>query len=152
MKPFRFTLESVYRLRQDAVDRANDHLAHEMLQLKREQQNVDQIEERIEQAREGFREAVSSGAQSGLIVQLRQFMVSLEQERTNRQSTLEAYQARVDACQKALIVARRKLETMEKIKTKRLREHEAKWSSEEQRELDELMVRGSASDLRVDYA
>ena len=152
MKPFRFTLESVYRLRQDAVDRANDHLAHEMLQLKREQQNVDQIKERIEQAREGFREAVSSGAQSGLIVQLRQFMVSLEQERTNRQSTLEAYQARVDACQKALIVARRKLETMEKIKTKRLREHEAKWSSEEQRELDELMVRGSASDLRVDYA
>ena len=152
MKPFRFTLESVYRLRQDAVDRANDHLAHEMLQLKREQQNVDQIEERIEQAREGFREAVSSGAQSGLIVQLRQFMVSLEQERTNRQSTLEAYQARVDACQKALIVARRKLETMEKIKTKRLREHKAKWSSEEQKELDELMVRGSASDLRVDYA
>ena len=41
---------------------------------------------------------------------------------------------------------------MEKIKTKRLREHEAKWSSEEQRELDELMVRGSASELRVDYA
>ena len=152
MKPFRFTLESVYRLRQDAVDRANDHLAHEMLQLKREQQNVDQIQERIEQAREGFREAMSSGAQSGLIVQLRQFMVSLEQERTNRQSTLEAYQARVDACQKALIVASRKLEAMEKIKTKRLREHEAKCSSEEQRELDELMVRGSASDLRVDYA
>ncbi len=152
MKPFRFTLESVYRLRQEAVDRANDHLAHEILQLKREQQNVDQIQERIEQAREGFREAMSSGAQSGLIVQLRQFMVCLERERTNRQSTLEAYQARVDACQKALIVTRRKLETMEKIKTKRLREHEAKWSSEEQRELDELMVRGSAGDLRVDYA
>ena len=84
MKPFRFTLESVYRLRQEAVDRANDHLAREMLQLNREQQNLDQIGERIEQAREGFREAMSSGAQSGLIVQLRQFMVSLEQERTNR--------------------------------------------------------------------
>jgi len=152
MKPFRFTLESVHRLRQEAVDRANDILAREMLQLKREQQNVDQIEERIEQAREGFREAMSSGAQSGLIVQLRQFMVSLEQERTSRQSTLEAYQARVDSCQKALIVARRKLETMEKIKTKRLREHEAKCSSEEQKELDELMVRRSASDFRVNYA
>ena len=58
MKPFRFTLESVHRLRQEAVDRANDILAREMLQLKREQQNVDQIEERIEQAREGFREAM----------------------------------------------------------------------------------------------
>ena len=79
-------------------------------------------------------------------------MVSLEQERTNRQSTLEAYQARVDACQKALIVARRKLETMEKIKTKLLSEHETKWSSEEQKELDEMMVRGRGSDLRVDYA
>ena len=152
MKPFRFTLESVYRLRQEAVDRANDHLAREMLQLNREQQNLDQIGERIEQAREGFREAMSSGAQSGLIVQLRQFMVSLEQERTNRESTLEAHQARVDSCQKALIVARRKLETMEKIKTKRLREHETKWSSEEQKELDEMMVRGRGSDLRVDYA
>ena len=152
MKPFRFTLESVYRLRQETVDRANDHLARETLLLKREQQNLDEIGERIEQAREGFREAMSSGAQSGLIVQLRQFMVSLEQERTNRESTLEAHQARVDSCRKALIAARRKLETMEKIKAKRLREHEEKWSSQEQKELDELMVRGSASDLRVDYA
>ena len=152
MKPFQFTLESVYRLRQETVDRANDHLARETLLLKREQQNLDQIGERIEQAREGFREAMSSGAQSGLIVQLRQFMVSLEQERTNRESTLEAHQARVDSCRKALIAARRKLETMEKIKAKRLREHEEKWSSQEQKELDELMVRGGGGQLRVDYA
>ena len=41
IKPFRFTLESVYNLRQEAVDRANDHLAREMLQLNREQQNVE---------------------------------------------------------------------------------------------------------------
>ena len=33
MKPFHFTLESVYRLRQEAVDRANDVLAREMLEL-----------------------------------------------------------------------------------------------------------------------
>ena len=152
MKPFRFTLESVYQLRQEAVDRANDHLAREALALKREQENIDRIEERIEQAREGFREAMSSGAQSGLVVQLRQFMVSLEQERTNRNSTLEALQARVDSCRKALIAARRKLETMEKIKAKRLREHEAKWSSQEEKELDELMLRGGGNELRVDYA
>lgn len=152
MKPFRFTLESVYRLRQEAVDRANDHLARETLALKREQENFDRIGERIEQAREGFREAMSSGAQSGLVVQLRQFMVSLEQERTNRKSTFEAYQARVDSCRKALIAGRRKLETMEKIKAKRLREHEAKWSSQEQKELDELMLRGGGKELRVDYA
>ena len=94
MKPFRFTLESVYQLRQEAVDRANDHLAREALALKREQENLDRIEERIEQAREGFREAMSSGAQSGLVVQLRQFMVSLEQERTNWHSTLEAHQGK----------------------------------------------------------
>lgn len=152
MKPFQFTLESVYRLRQEAVDRANDHLARETLLLKRVQQNLDEIGERIEQAREGFREAMSSGAQSGLIVQLRQFMVSLEQERTNRESTLEAHQTRVSSCRKALIAAKRKLETMEKIKTKRLREHEAKWSSQEQKELDELMIRGGGGELRVDYA
>jgi len=152
MKPFRFTLESVHRLRQEAVDRANDHLARETLALKREQETLDRIGERIEQAREGFREAMSSGAQSGLIVQLRQFMVSLEQERTNRKSTFEAYQARVDSCRKALIAARRKLETMEKIKAKRLREHEAKWFSQEQKELDELMLRGGGNEMRVDYA
>ena len=152
MKPFRFTLESVYQLRQEAVDRANDHLAREAVALKREQENLYRIEERIEQAREGFRDAMSSGAQSGLVVQLRQFMVSLEQERTNRKSTLEAHQARVDSCRKALIAARRKLETMEKIKAKRLREHEAKWSSQEEKELDELMLRGRANELRVNYA
>ena len=144
IKPFRFTLESVYNLRQEAVDRANDHLAREMLQLNREQQSVEQIDQRIEQAREGFREAMSSGTYSGLILQLRQFMVSLEQERTNRQSTLEGYLARVETCRKVVIAARRKLEAIEKIRAKRKLEYEAKWIREEQKEMDELMVQGSA--------
>ena len=41
---------------------------------------------------------------------------------------------------------------MEKIKTKRLREHEAKWSSQEEKELDELMLRRGGNELRADYA
>jgi len=151
MKPFRFTLESVYRLRHEAVDRANDLLARQMLELKREQQNLDQVGERMEQAREGFREAVSTGAQSGLIVQLRQFMVTVEQERTHRESILQGVKAKVNSCQNALLVAKRKLEAMEKIKAKRLGEHKAKWSREEQRELDEIMIRGGESELRVDF-
>ena len=116
MKPFRFTLESVHRLRKEAVDRANDQLAREMLLLRREKQNLQRIEERMEQARVGFREAVTSGEQSQLIVQLRQFMVSLEQERKTRRTTFEAHQARVDACQKVVIAARRKLEIIESYK------------------------------------
>jgi len=151
MKPFRFTLEGVYRLRHEAVDRANDLLARQMLELKREQQNLDQVGERMEQAREGFREAVSTGAQSGLIVQLRQFMVTVEQERTHRESILQGVKAKVNSCQNALLVAKRKLEAMEKIKAKRLGEHKAKWSREEQRELDEIMIRGGESELRVDF-
>jgi flagellar export protein FliJ len=122
-----------------------------MLQLNREQQNVEQIDQRIEQAREGFREAMSSGSYSGLILQLRQFMVSLEQERTNRQSTLEGYLARVETCRKVVIAARRKLEAMEKIRAKRKLEHEAKWIREEQKELDELMVQGSTDNLSVNF-
>ena len=152
IKPFRFTLESVYNLRQEAVDRANDHLAREMLQLNREQQNVEQIDQRIEQARESFREAMSSGTYSGLILQLRQFMVSLEQERTNRQSTLEGYLARVETCRKVVIAARRKLEAIEKIRAKRKLEYEAKWIREEQKEMDELMVQGSTDNLNVNFA
>ena len=151
IKPFRFTLESVYNLRQEAVDRANDHLAREMLQLNREQQNVEQIDQQIEQARLGFREAVSSGSYSELILQLRQFMVSLEQKTTNRQSTLEGYLARVETCRKAVIAARRKLEAMEKIRAKRKLEHEAKWIREEQKEMDELMVQGSADNLNLNF-
>ena len=151
IKPFRFTLESVYNLRQEAVDRANDHLAREMLQLNREQQSVEQIDQRIEQAREGFREAMSSGTYSGLILQLRQFMVSLEQERTNRQSTLEGYLARVETCRKVVIAARRKLEAIEKIRAKRKLEYEAKWIREEQKEMDELMVQGSADNLNLNF-
>ena len=152
IKPFRFTLESVYNLRQEAVDRANDHLAREMLQLNRKQQSVEQIDQRIEQAREGFREAMSSGTYSGLILQLRQFMVSLEQERTNRQSTLEGYLARVETCRKVVIAARRKLEAIEKIRAKRKLEYEAKWIREEQKEMDELMVQGSTDNLNVNFA
>ena len=152
IKPFRFTLESVYNLRREAVDRANDHLAREMLELSREQQKVDQVEHRIGQAREGFREAMSSGSYSGLILQLRQFMVSLEHERTNRQSTLGGYLARVEACRKALIAARRKLEAMERIRDKRKLEHETKWTREEQKELDELLVQGCADNLRMNFA
>ena len=43
-------------------------------------------------------------------------------------------------------------EAIEKIKAKRLGEHKAKWSREEQKELDEMMIRSVDSELRVDYA
>ena len=153
MKPFRFTLESVYRLRHEAVERSNDHLAREMLELKREQQNLDQVEERMEQAREGFRDAVSSGSESGLVVQLRQFMVSVEQERIHRESIIEGIKAKVKSCQNALIATKQKLEAIEKIRAKRLGEHKAKWTREEQRELDEMMIRsGGVKQMRVDFA
>tara|TARA_Y100001934_G_C12365483_1_gene783234 strand:- start:770 stop:1228 length:459 start_codon:yes stop_codon:yes gene_type:complete len=152
MKPFRFTLESVHRLRKEAVDRANDQLAREMLLLRREKQNLQRIEERMEQARVGFREAVTSGEQSQLIVQLRQFMVSLEQERKTRRTTFEAHQARVDACQKVVIAARRKLEIIEKIKSKRLAEYECDKSSWEQKELDDLLVQGRSREMNLNYA
>ena len=112
----------------------------------------EQIDQRIEQARVGFREAMSSGSYSGLILQLRQFMVSLEQERTNRQSTLEGYLARVETCRKVVIAARRKLEAIEKIRAKRKLEYEAKWIREEQKEMDELMVQGSTDNLNVNFA
>ena len=89
--PFQFSLESVLRLREEAVERAKDQLAVEMVQMNQAQQQVDKVNARIEQAREAFRESMSNGTDSGLVVQLRQFMVSLENERENRQMTLEGY-------------------------------------------------------------
>ncbi|GEM_PF-1335497 len=151
LKPFHFTLESVRKLRQEAVDRAKDQMAQEMLQLNREQQNIDRIEGRIEQAREGFREAVSIGSNSGLVVQLRQFMASLELERTKGQSTLDGYRARVDACQKALVAAKRKMESMDKIRQKRHKEHLAKCSHEVQKEMDELMLRPGGNGIGLKF-
>jgi hypothetical protein len=40
---------------------------------------------------------------------------------------------------------------MEKIRAKRKLEHEAKWIREEQKEMDELMVQGSADNLSVNF-
>jgi len=44
------------------------------------------------------------------------------------------------------------LEAMERIRDKRKLEHEAKWTREEQKELDELLVQGGADNLRMNFA
>tara|TARA_B100000674_G_scaffold358228_1_gene301212 strand:- start:659 stop:1114 length:456 start_codon:yes stop_codon:yes gene_type:complete len=147
--PFQFSLESVLRLREEAVERAKDQLAVEMVQMNQAQQQVDEVNARIEQAREAFRESMSNGTDSGLVVQLRQFMVSLESERENRQMTLEGYQARVETCQKALLSARRKLDTIESIRVRRLKEYEYKERQDAQKQLDELVVQGVGNGMEM---
>ena len=142
MKPFRFSLDSVLRLREEGVERAKDQLAVEMVQLNQVQQKVDQVNDRIKQARDAFRESMSNGSDSGLIVQLRQFMVSLENERQSRVMTLKGHQVRVETCRKGLVSARRKLDTIETIRSRRLKEHETKERQEAQKETDELVIQG----------
>ena len=149
MKPFRFSLDSVLRLREEGVEHAKDQLAVEMVQLNQVQQKVDHVNDRIEQARDAFRESMSNGSDSGLVVQLRQFMVSLENERENRQMTLEGYQARVEACRKALLSARRKLDTIESIRVRRLKEYENKERQEAQKPLEELVVQGVGNGMEM---
>lgn len=149
---FRFSLESVLRLREETVERAKDHLAEEMVQVNLAQQRVDEVNDRIDQARMAFRESMSNGTKSSLVVQLRQFMVSLENERESRCENLEGYQARVETCRKALIAARRKLDTIESIRVRRLKEYEINEKLEAQKELDELIVQGVGNNMGMRYA
>ena len=149
---FRFSLESVFRLREETVERAKDQLAEEMVQMNLAQQRVDEVNDRIEQARVAFRESMSNGTKSSLVVQLRQFMVSLENERESRCENLEGYQARVETCRKALIAARRKLDTIESIRVRRLKEYEINEQREAQKELDELVVQGVGNNMGMRYA
>ena len=149
---FRFSLESVLRLREETVERAKDHLAEEMVQVNLAQQQVDEVNDRIEQARMAFRESMSNGTKSSLVVQLRQFMVSLENERKSRCENLEGHQARVETCRKALIAARRKLDTIESIRVRRLKEFEINEQREAQKELDELVVQGVGNNMGMRYA
>lgn len=149
---FRFTLESVLRLREDAVEKAKDQLAVEMVQLNQAQQQVNEVNARIEQAREAFRESMSNGTDSGLVVQLRQFMVSLEMERENRQRILDGYHSRVETCRKALLSARRKLDTIESIRIRRLKEYELNEQKEAQKQLDELVVQRIGNGMEMRYA
>ena len=152
MKPFRFSLDSVLRLREETVEREKDQLAVEMVQLNQAQHKVDQVNDRIEQAREAFRESMSNGSDSGLVVQLRQFMVSLENERQSRAMTLEGHQVRVETCRKGLVSARLKLDTIESIRTRRLKEHETKERQEAQKEMDELVIQGFGNGVGMRYA
>ena len=149
---FRFSLESVLRLREETVERAKDHLAEEMVQVNLAQQQVDEVNDRIDQARMAFRESMSNGTKSSLVVQLRQFMVSLENERKSRFENLEGHQARVETCRKALIAARRKLDTIESIRVRRLKEYEINEKREAQKELDELVVQGVGNNMGMRYA
>ena len=113
---------------------------------------MNEVNARIEQAREAFRESMSNGTDSGLVVQLRQFMVSLEMERENRQRILDGYQSRVEACRKALLSARRKLDTIESIRIRRLKEYELNEQKEAQKQLDELVVQRIGDGMEMRYA
>ena len=63
--------------------------------------------------------------------------------------TLEGYQVRVEACRKALLSARRKLDTIESIRVRRLKEYEHKERQEAQKQLDELVVQGVGNGMEM---
>ena len=88
------------RLREEAVERAKDQLAVEMVQMNQAQQQVDEVNARIGQAREAFRESMSNGTRFPVRCTTSPIHGIFGDERENRQMTLEGYQARVEAVEK----------------------------------------------------
>ncbi|MDP9377412.1 MAG: flagellar export protein FliJ [Actinomycetota bacterium] len=137
---FKFRLERIRNLRQQAEERAREDLAHELMLRSRGEAMLRQAEGTTQAAIEASRMTASNGA-SGL--DLIRAQAWIERSRGLEHAAaldLDRRDAEVAARRKSLLEATRERQSIDKLAERRRIEHEAGWLRREQRDLDEIAL------------
>jgi len=144
MKPFRFTLEAVRTLRQQAEQRAWLHFAR---LLRRHLEEQDQLRQAAQEAGAAWREAQRRGAGAMPALELQRLTAyarMAEQRRRNGVEAVAASQRALDEAARLCREARRQCELVETYHRKQKTNYQRAVFVEEQKMLDELAKRNSS--------
>jgi flagellar FliJ protein len=137
---FRFGLERVKGLREQAEDSAREELARELALRMRGEAILRQAAAAAAAAREAGRESAVRGASGADLLAAQQWMEVADRRRREAALDLDRQDAEVDARRAALVEASREREVITRLEARRRDEHRREVDRLAQIELDEVAL------------
>jgi flagellar FliJ protein len=139
-KPFKFRLERVRELRERDEDRAREELAVSLGHQLRGTAMLQAAAEQVRDARALRRPDVGVAASGAELVAHERWVQRLESERATAELAVERASAEVVHRRGELVAARQRREALERLKTRREKEHTARVLRAEGAMLDEIAL------------
>lgn len=139
MKAYRFRLDSVLTLRTWEEERARTAYGQALQQERKFVDQLRAVEQRIERDTELMRGAVAGTVQPEERTARWRHLLLLERERSDTAQKLVSARRIREQKMKLLVDAHRRVQILDKLKSRQKQAHQAEAARQEQRELDELV-------------
>ena len=140
MKPFRFSLQPIRALKEQAEQAARERYAATLRACEEAATRMQQASVELTECWAGLCEKLASGVNSGELLRARAWCNVLELRVKERASALEAARHAVDAVWEQLMVATREREGLDRLHERRRVAYQRQALAAEQKVLDELAL------------
>jgi flagellar export protein FliJ len=145
MKPFKFTLESVRILRQRKEQEAMDHYARMLLARRQAVERMETAQGQVSAGWQALRNLVNQGCEAAKAAQMQMYQRALKSLLDECIVAVGVAERRVNAAQQAMLMARQQREIVDSCFDKQKARHQRETARAEQKFLDDLAGRRSAS-------
>jgi flagellar export protein FliJ len=142
MKAFRFRLQAVLTLREQAEQTAEQRCARAYAAVEAAAARVRSAEAEIDAAEQAHRAQLAAGPRAGQLEQLRLYAGFLHERRRQLARELAETRRRADEARRQLLLATQQREALERLRGRQQRAHDYQSARAEQQTLDELVGRG----------
>jgi flagellar export protein FliJ len=147
MKSFHFTLESVRTLRQRHEQEAMDQYARTLLARRQAVDRLEAVQQKLNAGWQELRQLLARGCEAASAARMHEYHRSLEKRRDDFITALGVAERRVNVALQAMLAARREREIVDKFFDKQKARHQREQVRVEQKFLDDLAGRRTASIL-----
>jgi flagellar export protein FliJ len=140
MKPFRFSLQPILALKQQAEQTVRERYAGTLRACEEAAAQVQKASAELTECWTGLCEKLAAGVNSGELLRARAWCNVLELRVKERASALEIARLAVDAVWQELMVATREREGLDRLQDKRRIAYTRKAQAAEQKVLDEIAL------------
>jgi flagellar export protein FliJ len=145
MKPFRFPLQSIRALREQKEQIAQQQFADAMRACEEAAFQLQAASEELAAGWTSLCEELSAGVAATKLLRTRAWCNVLEERQKERALTLQHARRVMDAAWRHMMAARRERETLDCYRDKCRRAYDLAAQREEQKQLDDLGVRGAVA-------
>jgi flagellar protein FliJ len=144
MKAYKFRLEAVLTLREQAEQEAEQRFAHAYTAVQAAKANVRAAEAAIDAAEQAQRAQLAAGSRAGQVEQLRAYTVLLDERRLHFERELAETRRQAEIARHQLMAATQQRETLERLRSRQKRVHDYEAARAEQKAFDECAGRARA--------
>jgi flagellar export protein FliJ len=140
MKPFRFTLQPIFSLKQQAEQSARERYAATLRACEEAAAGVQEASVELTECWTSLCQKLAEGVASGELLRARAWCNVLELRVKERAAALEKARHAVDAVWQQLMLATRERESLDRLQERRRLAYNRTVQATEQKELDELAL------------